>query len=145
MKWVTREHIKVGRMACTWLIRRFIDSDAEIAYLPAAEVLPYAERDRATPFHVRGAALSHKEGKTSFEAFLEEYALLDNPALTFMGRIVNGADTDNRLYNQPEGPGLRAVCDGLERLGFPSDEILAQNAMLVFDAVYAYCEGKSRQ
>src|SRR5437588_9886236 len=121
MKWVTREDVKVGRMACSWLIRRFVDPEAEILYVPRDAVQQVVEQDQAIPFHVPRTELAHRGNETSFEAILAKYDLLGDPALALMGRIINGADTDNRRYNQPEGPGVRAVTDGIRYL-MESDE-----------------------
>jgi hypothetical protein len=143
MKWVTRERVRVGRMACSWLITRYIDNDAQIVYLPAGEVTEAIERDGATPFHVRGAEFNHREGKTPFELMLEHYDLNRDPALALLGRIVNGADTDNTLYKQPEGPGLRAVTEGFRTMGLCSDEEIVDRAAVVFDALLAYCQGRT--
>jgi hypothetical protein len=142
MKWVTREHVKVGRIACAWAIARFIDPDAEFEYLPREAVLPTAEREGATPFHIRGAEIAHRGRQTSFEVLVERYDLGGDPALVLLARIVNGADTDNSTFNQPEGPGLRAITDGLGALGVPDVEVVRRGSM-VFDALYAYCQGKA--
>ena len=139
MKWVTREDVKVGRMACSWLIKRFVDPEAEILYVPRGDVQAIVEREGATPFHVPGAELAHNRNGTSFEAFLTRYDLRRDPALDLMGRIINGADTDNRTFNQPEGPGVRAVTDGVRGLTADDGERVAL-ASQIFDALYAYCE-----
>jgi hypothetical protein len=140
VRWVTREDVKVGRMACSWLIERFVDPEAEILYVPRNEVRGIVEREGAIPFHVPGSELAHNANGTSFEAILNKYDLLKDPALALMGKIINGADTDNRRYNQPEGPGVRAIADGFRYLGFPDDRERVARASIVFDAVYAYCQ-----
>lgn len=139
MQWVTREHVKVGRIACSWLITRWIDPEAKIHYLPRADVLPFAERTGAIPFHSPGAEINHRKDEASFEVLLRMHGPSGNPALEMLARIVNGADTDNRKFNQPEGPGVRAVTDGIEVL-FESDDDRVRHGILVFDALYAYCE-----
>jgi hypothetical protein len=139
VRWVTREDVKVGRMACSWLIERFVDPEAEILYVPRTEVREIVEREGAIPFHVPGSELAHNAKGTSFEAILNKYNLLKDPALALMGKIINGADTDNRRYNQPEGPGVRAIADGFRYLGFPNDRERVARASIVFDALYAYC------
>ena len=145
MKWITREHVKVDRVACPWLIRKFVDPEAEFLFVPAAEVGAEAKRLGAIPFDVDGAALGHHDGRCSFEAILEKYDLAGDAALVLLGRIVNGADTDNALYRQPEGPGLKAVADGFRRLGFQDDHEINAAEWIVYDALYAYCGEMIRQ
>ena len=89
MKWVTREHPRTDRIACPWLIRRFIDADAEIVYVPAGEVLAYAEREGATSFDAPGATYTHRDGKCSFETLIEEYRIED-PAVALLAKVVHG-------------------------------------------------------
>src|ERR1700674_1879476 len=95
MKWITREHVKVDRVACPWLIRRFIDKDAEFLFVPAETVMTEAKRLDATPFDVPDVELGHHGKACSFEALLGKYDLLEDPTLALLGKIVNGADTDN--------------------------------------------------
>ena len=140
MKWTTREHVKVDRVACPWLIRKFIDSQAEFLFVPAAEVQAKAAELEAIPYDVKDAELGHHGGKCSFEAFLEKYGLGEDPALALLGRIVNGADTDNALYHQAEGPGLNAVAEGFRRLGYEDDHQVNAAEWIVYDALYAYCQ-----
>jgi hypothetical protein len=142
MHWVTREDVRIGRIACTWLIAHHIDPEAEIAYLPGAEI-PARIEQGAIAFHVKGVEFDHRDSKTPFEAILEKYELTEDPVLALMGRIVNGADTDNTLYHQPEGPGLRALSEGY-RAQHPGDDraVLAGMAP-VMDALYAYCAAKA--
>ena len=104
MKWVTREKARVDRIACPWLISRFIDRDPTFLFVPDAEVMRVAERDRATPYDVPGVELGHHGDRCSFDAFLEKYRLAD-PALQALALIVRGADTDQRNLT-PESPGL---------------------------------------
>jgi hypothetical protein len=141
MEWVTREDVRVGRICCTWLIRGHVDPEAEIAYVPGSEIEARVA-DGAIPFHVKGAEFDHRDGKTPFEAILEHYGLRDDPALDLMGRIVNGADTDNTLYEQPEGPGLRAISEGYRALHPGNDAEILEAALPVVDAVYAYCQAQ---
>ena len=140
MKWITREHVKVDRVACPWLIKKFVDKDAEFVFVPAEKVMAEAKRLEAIPYDVKDVELGHHGKECSFEAILKKYELADNPALGLLGRIVNGADTDNTLYQQPEGPGLEAIAEGFRHLGFKDDH--AQNAAewIVYDALYAYCQ-----
>lgn len=143
VKWVTREDVKVGRMACSWLIKRFVDPEAEIFYVPRSEVRATVERESAIPFHVPGSELAHNPNGTSFEAILDKYDLRTDPALDLMGRVINGADTDNRRFNQPEGPGVRAIADGFRYLRLADDQERVMRSSIVFDALYAYCQQES--
>jgi len=145
MKWVTRKNANVDRVACPWLIRRFIDHDAEFLYVPVEEVAAVAEQESAIPYDVKDVELGHHGKECSFEAILKKYKLTEDPALVLLGRIVNGADTDNTLYHQPEGPGLEAIAEGFRHLGYKDDH--AQNAAewIVYDALYAYCKEMVRQ
>jgi hypothetical protein len=145
MKWITRERVKVDRVACPWLIRKFVDSEAEFLFVPANQVLEIAEREVAIPYDVPGVELGHQANECSFEAILKKYALTDNPALVLLGKIVNGADTDNTLWNQPEGAGLEAIAEGFRQLGFADDHAVNAAEWIVYDALYAYCQEMVRQ
>lgn len=145
MKWVTREHAKVDRIACPWLIRRFVDPQAEFLFVPASEVMAVAAREDATPYDVPGVELGHHGQRCSFEAILARYALESDPALVLLGKIVNGADTDNTLWNQPEGPGLQAIAEGFRHLGFSDDHETLERESIVYDALYAYCQEMAGQ
>lgn len=142
MKWITRERVKVDRVACPWLIKEFIDPEAEFYFVPAEQVLTEAARLGATPFDVEGVELGHHGKECSFEAILKQYKLTGDPALVLLGKIVNGADTDNSLWNQPEGPGLKAVAEGFRRLGFKNDHEILAAQWIVYDALYAYCRAR---
>jgi hypothetical protein len=145
MKWITREHVKVDRVACPWLIRKFVDQNAEFIFAPADKVMDEAKRLDAIPYDVKNVELGHHGQECSFEAILKKYQLTKDRALVLLGRIVNGADTDNTLYNQPEGPGLEAIADGFRRLGFKNDHELNAAEWIVYDALYAYCQEMVRQ
>ncbi|MDA8091877.1 MAG: chromate resistance protein [Nitrospiraceae bacterium] len=145
MKWITRERVKVDRVACPWLIRRFIDQEAEFIFVPAEKVNGEALRLGATPFDVPGAELGHHGKECSFEAVVKKYGLTGNAALNLLGRIVNGADTDNTLYSQPEGPGLKAIAEGFRHLGLKDDHEINRAEWIVYDALYAYCEEMIKQ
>ncbi|HEX2864289.1 MAG TPA: chromate resistance protein ChrB domain-containing protein [Deinococcales bacterium] len=140
MKWITRERVKVDRVACPWLIQRFIDPQAEFLFVPASRVLEEAERQDAIPYDVEGVELGHHGPECSFDAILKKHGLTDDPALVLVAKIVNGADTDNRLWQQPESAGLNAIAEGFRHLGFTSD--LEQNhaEWIVYDALYAYAQ-----
>jgi hypothetical protein len=139
VKWITREHVKVDRVACPWLIKRFVDPDAEFLFVPADEVFVEAKRIGAIPFDVAGAELGHHGGRCSFEAILRKHGLEGDPALALLAKVVNGADTDNSLYHQPEGPGLQAVAEGFRHLGLENDHAINAAEWIVYDALYAYC------
>jgi hypothetical protein len=140
MKWVTRENVQVDRVACPWLIRKFVDPKAEFLFVPADQVMTVAEREGATPFDVKGVELGHHGKECSFDAIVKNYGLASNPAIVLLGKIVNGADTDNTLWNQPESAGLEAVARGFRGLGFKNDYELNLAEWIVYDALYAYCE-----
>jgi hypothetical protein len=140
MRWIIREHVKVDRVACPWLIHKFIDRDSEFYFVPAEEVMSEAARLSATPFDVEGVELGHHGKECAFEAILKKYALLDDPALVLLGKIVNGADTDNTLWHQPEGPGLKAIAEGFRHLDFKDDHEINAAEWIVYDALYEYCK-----
>ncbi len=104
-----------------------------------------AERLGATPYDVKGVELGHHGQECSFEAILKKYQLTGNPALILLGKIVNGADTDNTLYHQPEGAGLEAIAEGFRHLGFQNDDAINAAEWIVYDALYAYCQEMIRQ
>ncbi|HEX6798672.1 MAG TPA: chromate resistance protein ChrB domain-containing protein [Ktedonobacterales bacterium] len=145
MKWITREHVKVDRVACPWLIRKFVDPRAEFLFVPADQVMAVAAREGATPYDVPGVELGHHGQECSFEAILKHYDLTGDPALVLLGKIVNGADTDNTLWSQPEGPGLNAIAEGFRHLGLKDDHEVLEKEAVVYDALYAYCEAMVRQ
>ncbi len=145
MKWITRAHVKVDRVACPWLIRKFVDPEAEFFFVPAEQVADEAKRLGAIPFDVVGVELGHHGQHCSFEAILEKYELTLESALILLGRIVNGADTDNALYRQPEGAGLAAVAEGFRHLGYRDDHEINAAEWVVYDALYAYCQEMIRQ
>src|ERR1017187_237808 len=145
MRWITREHVKVDCVACPWLIKEFVDTDAECFFVPADKLMEEAKRLGATPFDVSNVELGHHGKECSFEAILKKHNLTSDPALVLLGKIVNGADTDNTLWNQPEGPGLQAVAEGFRHLGFTDDHAVNAAKWIVYDALYAYCQEMVRQ
>ena len=136
MKWVTRERPKIDRLACPWLIRRFIDRDPEILYVPAARVLTVAGEEGAIPFDVPGVELSHSGPLCSFDAFLEKYHLED-AALARLAEIVRAADTDT-LGRSAQAPGLLAISLGLG-VNIANDQELLNTALPIYDALYTWC------
>jgi len=139
MKWVTREHPRTDRIACPWLIRSFIDPDAEIVYLPADQVLDFAEREGAISFDARGARYTHRDGLCSFEVLIQEYSLGDNAALALMARVVHGADVSEDRDATPESRGLLAIADGFALLDV-DDRRQLELELPVYDALYAWAK-----
>jgi hypothetical protein len=139
MKWISRAKVKVDRVACPWLIKKFVDKDAEFLFVPAEQVQSEAARLGAIPFDVPNVELGHHGKECSFDAIVKKYDLAKDPALVLLARIVNGADTDNSLYHQPEGPGLNAVAEGFRHLGLKDDLSINAAEWVVYDALYAYC------
>lgn len=135
MLWITRSHVHVDRVACPWLISRFIDSDAEFLFVPKSQVSQVAEETGAIPFDAPGVELGHHDGKCSFETIIEHYGLTDK-ALLRLARIVNAADTD--LSADPVGVGLEAIAVGYS-LRFPDDLENLERQFDVYDALYAWC------
>ncbi len=140
MKWITRERVKVDRVACPWLIKKFVDKDAQFLCVPNDQVAEVAEREGATPYDVKSAELGHHGQECSFEAILKHYGLTSDPALVLLGKIVNGADTDNTRWHQPESAGLNAIAEGFRHLGFSDDMEQVEAEWIVYDALYAYCQ-----
>lgn len=140
MKWITRERVKVDRVACPWLIKKFVDPEAEFLFVPADKVLELAEREGATPFDVKGVELGHHGKECSFDAIVKKYSLGSDLALMLLAKIVNGADTDNSLWNQPESAGLQAIAEGFRHLGLADDHEILRAEGIVYDAMYAYCQ-----
>src|SRR2546426_32763 len=145
MKWITRERVKVDRVACPWLIRKFIDPEAEFLFVPAERVGEVAAREGATPFDVPDVEFGHHGKECSFDALVKQHRLDRDPALVLLAKIVNGADTDNSLWNQPESAGLKAVAEGFRGLGFKNDHELNAAEWIVYDALYAYSKQMVQQ
>jgi hypothetical protein len=145
MKWITRERVKVDRVACPWLIKRFIDPDAELLFVPADMVMEVAQREHATPYDVKDVELGHHGKECSFDAFIKKYGLAADPAMALLAKIVNGADTDNALWNQPESAGVNAVAEGFRHLGLKDDHEINAAQWIVYDALYAYCQEMVRR
>jgi len=137
MKWVTRERPKVDRVACPWLIKRFVDPQAEFLYVPSEKVMEVARREGAIPFDVPNVELGHHGAECSFDAVIKKYNLTDR-ALQRLAMIVRGADTDSKELAQ-ESAGLEAIAEGF-RLIYRDDHDLLEREMSVYDALYAYCQ-----
>ena len=136
MKWITRSHVHVDRVACPWLITRFVDSDAEFIFAPRSRVLDVAEKTGAIPFDTEGAELHHREGRCTFDALIEDYQLTV-AALLRMARVINAADT-GRPDADPLAAGFEAIAVGYG-LRFPDDLENIQRQFDVYDALYAWC------
>ncbi len=137
MLWVTRSHVHVDRVACPWLIRRFVDSEAQFLFVPKSRVPVVAQETGAIPFDVPGVELGHHEGKCSFEAVLAKYELSD-PALERLARIVHAADIAADLRKDELAPGLEALATGFGLL-FPNDQSNLEAQFVMYDALYAWC------
>ena len=137
MKFVTRERPKIDRIACPWLILRFVDRDAEFLYVPPGDVLRTAEATGATPYDIPGVEMSHVGERCSFDAFVDKYRLGDDAALQQLALIVRGADT-SRLDLTAQSAGLYAISLGLSRVYTDDHEMLRQG-LVMYDALYAWC------
>jgi hypothetical protein len=137
MKWVTRERPKIDRIACPWLVARFIDDAPEFLYVPSDQVLAVAETEGAIPYDIPDVELSHVGEKCSFDSFLGKYGLDGDPALRQLAAIVRGADT-SRLDLTPQSGGLFAISLGLSA-NFPDDHEMLGYGMTMYDALYAWC------
>ena len=136
MKWITRSHVHVDRVACPWLITRFVDSEAEFMFTPKSKVMAIAEETGAIPFDTPGGVLHHRENRCTFDAIIEDYELTDK-ALLRMAKIINAADTDN-LEADPLAAGFEAIAVGYS-LRFPDDLENIDRQFEVYDALYAWC------
>jgi hypothetical protein len=136
MKWITRSHVHVDRVACPWLIKRFVDSQAEFLFVPSNQVAEIAQKEGAIPFDAPGVELGHKDGKCSFEAIMEKYGLKDK-ALLRLAKTINAADT-NRMGDDPIAAGFEAIAVGYS-LRFPDDQENLRRQFEVYDALYAWC------
>ncbi len=139
MKWVTREKARVDRIACPWLITRFIDKEATFLFVPASDVLAVAKREEAIPYDVPGVELGHHGDQCSFDAFLDKYKLTD-PALLELALIVRGADTEARGLT-PESAGLYAVATGFQTMARDDFDNMKKQ-FPVYDALYDYCRAR---
>ena len=141
MKWVTREKVKVDRVACPWLIKKFVDPHAEFLFVPKERVLEVAKEQNAIPYDVPDVELGHHEGKCSFEAIVSKYNIQD-AAIDLLAKIVHGADVSEDLYGLHEAPGLKAIAIGFGYLGLKDDHEINAAEWIVYDALYEYCRRK---
>ena len=137
MMWVTRSHVHVDRIACPWLITRFIDSDAEFLFVPKNEIQRVVNETGAIPFDAPGVELGHNEGRCSFESIIVKYELKE-PGLLRLARIVHSADVAEDIDADPIAPGLEAIASGYS-LRFPDDLENLERQFEVYDALYAWC------
>ena len=141
MKWITLQHVKVDRVACPWLIRRFIDPQAEFLFAPEAEVLAIAAREEAVPFDMpRNPELkfTHHNGLCTFEVLVREFDLKER-GLARLEKIVHAADIRGEEHKAPEAAGLKAIAEGFEAMGLSDEQRLARG-FPIYDALYAWCE-----
>jgi hypothetical protein len=140
MKWVTRENANVDRIACPWLIKRFIDSDAEFLFVPRDEVLEVAARGSAHSYDAPGAEYTHREGTCSFDVLVEEYGLEGDAALVRLAQIVHAADVSEDIDSSPEGRGLSAIAHGFALLHGTEDHVKIELETPMYDALFAWCQ-----
>ena len=145
MKWITRERVKVDRVACPWLIKKYVDPDAEFLFVAADKVMEVAKREDAIAYDVKDVELGHHGEECSFDAIVKKFGIDRDPAMVLLAKIVNGADTDNSLWNQPEAAGLNAIAEGFRHLGFKDDHEINAAQWIVYDALYAYCQEMIRR
>ncbi len=141
MKWITREHPRVDRVACPWLIEKFVDKSAEFIYVPTDQVMAEAQKRGATPYDVKDVELGHHGAECSFDAFVHKYGLDQDRAMLYMAQVIRGADTADKTAT-PESRGIEALLDGLRHLHYPDDQKQREASRPVFDALYAYCQTK---
>ena len=137
MKWITRSHVHVDRVACPWLITRFIDSDAEFLFVPKSQINQAAQETGATPFDAPGVELGHHEGRCSFESIILKYDLKD-AGLLRMAKIVHAADVAEHIDSDPLARGLEAIATGFS-LRYPDDFENIDHQFEIYDALYAWC------
>ena len=143
MKWVTRENANVDRIACPWLIKRFIDPAAEFLFVPRDQVLDVAAREDARSYDAPGAQYTHRDGKCSFDVLVEDFDLAGDAALVRLAEIVHAADISQDRTSSPEGPGLYAIAHGFALLHGTADHHKIELETPMYDALYAWCQEQS--
>jgi hypothetical protein len=143
MKWVTRENANVDRIACPWLIRRFIDPSAEFRYVPREQVLETAAKEGAHSYDAPGATYTHRDGKCSFDVLVDEFGLTGDPALVRLAEIVHAADVSEDRNMSPEGPGLYAIAHGFALVHGTADHEKLALETPMYDALYAWCQDQT--
>jgi hypothetical protein len=141
-KWITREHPRVDRVACPWLIERFVDKDAEFLYVATDAVAREAKRVGATPYDIEDVELGHHGAACSFDAFVHKYALDRDPAMAYMAKVIRGADTEDKDLT-PESRGVEALLDGVRAAHHPNDQEQRKASRPILEALYAYCRAKA--
>jgi hypothetical protein len=137
MLWITRSHVHVDRVACPWLIRRFVDSEATFLFVPKNQVDRVSRETGGIPFDAPGVELGHHDGKCSFETIIEKYSLTD-PGLLRLAKIVHAADIAEDLHTDAIAPGLEAIASGFSLI-LPDDRANLERQFVVYDALYAWC------
>lgn len=143
MKWVTRENANVDRVACPWLIRRFVDKNAEFLFVPGDQAVAVAEREGAIPYDVAGVELGHVDGRCSFDSILLKYNLLRDAGLAELAKIVHAADVGADIDTSPEGRGLKAIAHGFALVHGLDDHKKIELETPMYDALYAWCQRKA--
>ena len=143
MKWITRENANVDRIACPWLIKRFVDKDAQFLYVPRDQVMDVAARENATPYDVPDVELGHVDGRCSFESIMVKYKLTGDPGLVELAKIVHAADVSADINTSPEGPGLRAIANGFALVHGLDDHKKIELETPMYEALYAWCTAKA--
>src|SRR6266550_3957048 len=141
MKWITREHPRVDRVACPWLIERFVDKQAEFVYVPSDQVAVEAQKRGATPYDIKDVELGHHGPECSFDAFVHKYGLEKDPAMAYMAKVIRGADTADKTIT-PESQGVEAILDGIRHVHYPNDQKQREASRPLLDALYAFCQKK---
>jgi hypothetical protein len=139
MRWITRENANVDRVACPWLIKRFIDKEAEFIFVPKDRVHSQADSQGAIPFDVAGVELGHVDGRCSFESIMLKYGLMQDPALVELAKIVHAADVSSDIDTSPQGAGLKAIAHGFAILHGLDDHKKIELETPLYDALYAWC------
>jgi hypothetical protein len=142
VKWITREHPRVDRVACPWLIEKFVDPNAEFVYVPADLVMAEARKLSATPYDVKDVELGHHGAECSFDAFVHKYGLDRNPGMTYMAKVIRGADTADKTLT-PESVGVEALLEGVRLIHQPDDQSQREASRPILEALYSYCRQKA--
>ncbi len=145
MKWITREHANVDRVACPWLIKRFVDQDAAFLYVPADQVMAVAEREGATPYDVPNVELGHVDGRCSFESIMLTHNLMNDAGLVELAKIVHAADVSADIDTSPYGRGLKAIAYGFAQLHGKDDHKKIELETPLYDALYAFCQQQAAE
>ena len=145
MKWITRENANVDRIACPWLIKRFVDKNAEFLYVSRDRVMAIAEREGATPYDVPDVELGHVDGRCSFDSILIKYGLTSDPGLVELAKIVHAADVSADIDTSPEGRGLKAIAYGFALVHGMNDHRKIELETPLYDALYAWCQKKAHE